>query len=201
MLLKRGENYVKLLIGITGLSLALVGFYMQYYYIPIDTTIKIKEELKYLSQINKENYIKIKEYEYKNELINKYKNLKPKDLENIAILRKFNEIDDKIKKIDEKTIALRQAINPFKPDEVLTIARLKDEVSIVKNRLEYIYDALKKDQDNFKSSVVREIEASGKSTYLILLVLGSFALNFLYSAWKDLKEEKKEKKLIKEKQI
>lgn len=117
-----------------------------------------------------------------------------KNNKDIGVNQQINKIEKKLNEIDDRTIALKQAINPYRPEEVLTVVRVKDEVNILKNRIEQIYDMLKREQDNFKNAVAREIDATGKSVYLILIVLIPLVFNFLYTTvWKDFREQKKEK--------
>lgn len=52
----------------------------------------------------------------------------PKSIELASIEQKFKKIEGKIKDVEQQTLGLRQAINPSKPEEILTIARLTDDV-------------------------------------------------------------------------
>lgn len=106
---------------------------------------------------------------------------------------RISKIEIEFKKQTEITTSLRQAINPIKPDEILTIARLKDEIVELNKNVSTLNDNLKIRQDNFEDSIKREISTSNNSTTLILVVLIPLVLNFLYTVWKDFKKpDKKE---------
>lgn len=112
---------------------------------------------------------------------------------NIIINNKLKKLEQQIANINERTLALRQAINPIKPEEVITIARLRDEIMVLKDKVDKIPDELKKENDNFRIAVLREIDAAGKSTNYIWLVLIPLVLNLMWSVFKDIREEKKDK--------
>lgn len=101
---------------------------------------------------------------------------------------RFKDLDRKITSVSEQTLAVRQAINPLKPDEVLTIARLTDEVKAIDKDFENLKQELSAQQKDFQESVVREIKVSSDSTGLILVVLIPLVLNFLYTVWKDFRK-------------
>ena len=101
---------------------------------------------------------------------------------------RFKDIDKKITSVGEQTLAVRQAINPLKPDEVLTIARLTDEVKALDKDFGDLKQELSAQQKDFQESVVREIKVSSDSTGLILVVLIPLVLNFLYTVWKDFRK-------------
>lgn len=117
-----------------------------------------------------------------------------KDGVDTGVSQQINKIGKRVNEIDSSIVALRQAINPYRPEEALTIVRVKDEVIMLKNRIDQLYDILKREQDNFRNSVAREMDATSKSVYLILIVLIPLVFNFLYTTvWKDFREGKKEK--------
>jgi hypothetical protein len=106
--------------------------------------------------------------------------LAPKDLQ---------ELTSRLDRVEESTIGLRQAINPLKPEEVITIARLTDKVSDLREDFEQLNKSVERDFDSFSGSVQRELQASSSSTNLILVVLIPLVLNFLYTVWKDLRSK------------
>lgn len=110
------------------------------------------------------------------------------ELKNIT--PKLQLLDDKISNLNNSLNALRQSINPLKPEEVLTIVRLQDEVKFIKESIEETKNKLENDQHNFERAIIRELEASNRSTNLILVVLIPLVSNFLYSVWRDRREEK-----------
>lgn len=114
-------------------------------------------------------------------------------LQQSAFSGKLKEVESKIEKVEQSTLALRQAVNPLKPEEVLTIARLTDEIVALKKDYTELKNTTRKDQDSFEQSMLREAKSSNQSTMLILVVLIPLVLNFLYTVWKDLKETNKEK--------
>lgn len=105
----------------------------------------------------------------------------------------LQNLEGKIEKVSQQTLALRQALNPLKPEEVLTIARLTDEVTKLSKGFDNLSQQLSQNQKEFRESVLRELKSSNDSTNLILVVLIPLVLNFLYTIWKDLRSEKKQK--------
>ena len=95
------------------------------------------------------------------------------------------DLNKKIEETDRKTLALRQAINPTKPDEVLTIARLTDAISSIEKETKALREQNKRELEDFKASVLRELDASSKATNLILVVLVPLVLNLIYNLWRD----------------
>ena len=105
----------------------------------------------------------------------------------LVAAEKLVAMEKKIEAVHNQTLALRQAINPTKPEEVLTIARLTDEVKDVREDLSIFRKQMNNQQQSFQTSVVRELKSSSDSTKLILLVLAPLVLNFLYTVWKDIR--------------
>lgn len=91
--------------------------------------------------------------------------------------------------LQEVQQGLRQALNPISPEEVLTIARLNDEVKRLSGSLQRSLDDLAEDQEEFQTAVRREIDASDKTLNLVLVVLVPLVLNLLYSFWQDRRRE------------
>ena len=125
-----------------------------------------------------------------NQLLAKQLAEAPKSIEIAALDERFKNIEDKIENVKQQTTGLRQAINPTKPEEILTIARLADEVKGMKKDLNDLEQKLSSQQETFQGSILREIKSSSDSTTLILVVLVPLVLNFLYTVWKDIKSEK-----------
>lgn len=96
--------------------------------------------------------------------------------------------ESKLEEVSNKTEALRQAINPLKPEEVLTIARLKDELIKMNQNFDTLEENLKSSQEKFEASIRSEQNSSNQSTTLILVVIIPLILNFLYTVWKDFKK-------------
>jgi len=94
---------------------------------------------------------------------------------------KIFELENRVKEQDTTILGLRQALNPFKPDEVLTIARIKDEVNKLKDANSSLTNQDLTRQQNFEDSIKRELDNSSKNSYLILAVLIPLVLNFLYT--------------------
>ncbi|SHN27242.1 hypothetical protein [Mucilaginibacter sp. OK098] len=118
------------------------------------------------------------------------KNHKANTSKNLNDELKFEQLEAEIYKLNQSTIGLRQAINPFKPDEVLTIARLKDEVNKIRDQVNGLTSQNATRQQIFEDSVKRELDSADKNTYLVLAVLIPLVLNFLYTVWKDNKKRK-----------
>ncbi|HCE1777954.1 TPA: hypothetical protein NG563_004716 [Vibrio parahaemolyticus] len=111
----------------------------------------------------------------------------------VVINQKLTNLATKIENVSDQTIGLRQAINPTKPDEVLKIARLTDEVKSLRTELTKIEKNVAAQQKAFQDSIIRELKSSNDSTTLILVVLLPLVLNFLYTVWKDFKVSAQEK--------
>lgn len=111
----------------------------------------------------------------------------PKD---VYLNQKLEEIDSRLSTVEEQTKGLRQAINPLNPEEILTIARLNDALNAVHEKQLNLTETTEDKFDNFKASVIRELDASSKSINWLFLVLIPVVMNLLYSIWKDNKEKR-----------
>jgi hypothetical protein len=96
-------------------------------------------------------------------------------------------LEHRINEMEETTLGLRQAMNPMAPDELLTIARLGDEVRSLRADYVKLEEALVQDLGSFQQSVQRELQSANSSANLILVVLVPLAFNFLYTIWKDMR--------------
>ncbi len=105
-----------------------------------------------------------------------------------------------VDQINEQTIGLRQALNPMKPEEVLTIARLTDIISNLNSRIDQVEKEMDEKHRIFRESVIRELEASNKATTWLFVVIIPLVLNLLYSIWKDRREYKHLKSVDADKQ-
>lgn len=86
---------------------------------------------------------------------------------------------------------LKRSLKPTEIEDLLTIPRLQDEVKIIKDKLDDLELELSRRQTSFETSIRAEAKSSNQSTNLILVVLIPLIINFLYTVWKDLKENKK----------
>jgi len=118
--------------------------------------------------------------------------LSDEELTKLSIVNELKGLEEKLVKVSDQTLALRQAINPLKPDEVLTIARLTDEVKALKADYSNLEKSMKEKHTEFSNSILRELKSSNDATNLILVVLIPLLLNFLYTIWKDFKTERRE---------
>ena len=103
------------------------------------------------------------------------------------------DLDEKIDKLNEQTLSLRQAINPLNPDEVLTIARLKDVINSVDQKQIKLETDLENRFEDFRNSVIRELETLNKVIgwlFIVFIPLIPAILSFLYIIWRDRKELK-----------
>jgi hypothetical protein len=108
-------------------------------------------------------------------------------------LSRISSIEGDIRELKTDTIALKQAIDPINPDEILTIARLKDYLKELDKKIETIDERVIKQQKVFQESVLRELKSYNSSIYIILVVLIPIILNFIYTIWKDIKESRRPK--------
>jgi uncharacterized coiled-coil protein SlyX len=106
---------------------------------------------------------------------------------NRFVLSKIDSLSKEFNKDHTTTLGLRQAINPLHPEEILTLARLQDQVKILTNANQDLEKKLLEKQNAFQDAIIRELDSSSKQTYLIMAVLAPLILNFLYQLWKDVK--------------
>jgi hypothetical protein len=114
------------------------------------------------------------------------------DLTNLAITSELKKLNIRIDELSNDSLALRQAINPVKPEEILTIARLTDEVKSIRSDFTDLEKSIFEKHREFSGSILRELKSSNDATNLILIVLLPLILNFLYTVWRDLRSERKE---------
>lgn len=179
------EHIVGILAGIISAFSVVIAAYIQF--IDADRARNMAEIDHYNAMRQKEV---VTEFSKKLEALEAKLTDSKDKVEATTVGAKFKEIEQRIEQVSQQTLALRQAINPIKPDEVLTIARLKDEVSALKIDFEQVEKSLVREMEVFQKSVLREAKASNSATNLILVVLIPLVLNFLYTLWKDLKAEK-----------
>ncbi len=113
----------------------------------------------------------------------------PKLYDQFAYKSRFEELEKQIKEVDEKTLAVRQAINPLKPDEILTIARLTDTITNLKEDFKDLSTQVKLDQKSFKESMLREMQSSNNIFLAILVVLIPLVGNLIHSGYKNIKSK------------
>lgn len=82
-------------------------------------------------------------------------------------------------------LALRQAINPKNPEEVLTIARLTDDLAALRKDFTDLKSTLLQDQNQFRDYILREKESNSGLILLILAALLPIILGSIYTVWKD----------------
>ena len=102
----------------------------------------------------------------------------------------YAELNSKMNKLSEQTLGIRQAISPLKPDEVLTIARLREAIDLVNKNQSRLESDLNQKMEDFKSSVLREIGSMSKTFTWLFVVLIPLVLNLIYTMWKDRRESK-----------
>ncbi|KAF9658344.1 hypothetical protein HBA12_14240 [Tenacibaculum mesophilum] len=114
-------------------------------------------------------------------------------LNDYVLNQRLNEIDKRLNIIQEQNTALRQAINPLNPEEVLTIARLNDGIKLLSENHLNTSKNIDEKFTNFKTSVFRELDASSKSINWLFVVIIPIVMNLLYTIWKDSRKSKSEK--------
>ena len=110
--------------------------------------------------------------------------------DSLLIKLRLGEMSNNLNKYIRITEGLRQAFNPTKPEEVLTIVRLKDEVDELKQHNKDLEDKLKEQQAIFEDSIKRELATTSNSNYWIMVILIPLVLQFAYNIWKDSKQAK-----------
>ena len=106
------------------------------------------------------------------------------------VKKALDNLNFRLESHEDKIQALRQAIDPLRPDEVLTIARLKDSIDVLSRKISELEEGVDAKHDTFKSSVIRELDASSKATNWLFIVLIPLVVNLLYSIWKDRKQSR-----------
>ena len=91
------------------------------------------------------------------------------------------ELGERIDLLEKQSAALRQAFNSTKPEEVLTIARIADEVRLLRFQINDLASDLSTQQSAFEQSVLREVQSARKSGYWIAGILFSLASGLLMS--------------------
>ena len=111
---------------------------------------------------------------------------------NVAVSNRLEILVREIDSLKAMTLGLRQSINPKNPEEILTIARLKDQIASINDKMEQMTSNLSVQQKSFEDATKREIDASSRSNTPLLFVLVPLVLNFSYQIWKDLKASRQE---------
>ncbi len=112
---------------------------------------------------------------------------------NALFNNKISALNLRISKIEEQTKGLREAINPLNPEEVLTIARLNDGLKNIETKQKSLSIDIEGKFESFKTSVIRELDASSKSINWLFLVLIPLVMNLLYSMWQERKKKNESK--------
>ena len=107
----------------------------------------------------------------------------------LKIEKEINQLNNNYLKLNNQNLAIRQALNPINPEEVLTIARLNDEIKNIHKAFSTFKDNVELKQTEFRDYILREKESTNRATSLILVVLVPLVLNFLYTVWKDFKKD------------
>lgn len=105
---------------------------------------------------------------------------------------KLTSLETELQQLKDSYLGLRQAIDPLQPEEVLTIARLGDEVARLSEEIDELSNDLAGDQSAFQTAVRRELDASDKTLSVVLVVLIPLVLNLLYSFWQDRRKDQKQ---------
>lgn len=108
----------------------------------------------------------------------------------VSLQQELKNIQQGIALVDERQTAIRQAISPTNPEEILTIARLTDAVNLLAERIDRQDEELERKQIEFRQSIIRELEKDDQISLLLISTIFLFLLNFLFQGWKDRKEKK-----------
>ncbi|MDW3195272.1 MAG: hypothetical protein R8G66_23050 [Cytophagales bacterium] len=112
----------------------------------------------------------------------------------VELRLEINSVEERVDKNFEDFKALRQALNPINPDEVLTIARMMDEIKSIQEQQSNFEKRIENNLESISRNVLYRTESADKTTNVILLVLAPILLNFFYAIWKDYKKEKPKEK-------
>jgi hypothetical protein len=104
-----------------------------------------------------------------------------------ALAAQVRRLNARVDTATQQTLALRQAITPTHPDEVLTVARLRDQVVGIQSRLEDVRSSTRTDQETFRAFVLRELDTTRELTRVIMGAVFAQALAMLYTAWRERK--------------
>ena len=106
---------------------------------------------------------------------------------------RLNQLAAKLTEVDERSLGLRQAIDPDYPEEVLTLARMSDSIRALNTELISLRSDLVEDMANFRVSVRSELSTLTTIVLLMLGALGSLlvtAVSVAYSVWRDFKTKR-----------
>jgi len=190
------KDFIQISFGVISLVAAIFAIYTQF--VDVRDKLSDRREAEQMQRViaeerlrHSEEQLEVYKQQFKS-LIDEKLTLADEDVSKLSIANKLQTLNDRLAKVDELTLALRQAINPLNPEEVLTIARLTDEVKSLKAEYSGLEVAIKEKHTEFSNSILRELKSSNDATNLILVVLIPLLLNFLYTIWKDFKVERRE---------
>lgn len=99
----------------------------------------------------------------------------------VDLMKVENRLDD----LEHNTLGLRQAFNPISPDEVLTIARLHDEIGNIRAELSRTRESIVSQNSSFQDSVERELASYRSLSNIVIAAIITLALNVLYTMAKN----------------
>jgi len=134
----------------------------------------------------------LKKIQQAEENIKIYSEISPETVSGVNFNVRLSELKQEIKAVKSESLAIRQAINPINPEEILTIARLTDEIRSLKKELVEFKDTSIQNQKSFEVQILRELDSSHKWLNLILLLIAPIVLQFLITLWSGVTASKKE---------
>lgn len=108
----------------------------------------------------------------------------------VSLQQELRSIQTDLSTIDERQTALTQAISPTNPEEILTIARLTDAVNLLAERIDRQDEELERKQQEFRESVIRELEKDDTLLLALIPVILLVLLKFIIDAWRDRPKKK-----------
>lgn len=96
---------------------------------------------------------------------------------------KIADLESEVSALSDQTLGLRQAINPSAPEEILTIARLGDQLDQVSRQQLEISNQVEKQLITLKDDMQSEIDRMSAFQLAILAVILPLVFSFIASHW------------------
>ncbi len=100
------------------------------------------------------------------------------------VLMEVGKLKHELSDVKDMTVGLRQAINPDKPEEILTLARLSDKITRIAENFENLQKTQTEKYLIFTDGIKREVDSVRNTRTVILVALASIVVGVAYSIFK-----------------